>query len=267
MKIILASFLVLTMTSCASYMKKKECEKTNWFEHGERVALSGKWLKSDEFVASCRQAEANMSESHLDQGFKSGKEKYCHPDNARIVGRKGALFTEALCDGPGASVTMKSYHQGIAQYCAATNGFSAGQSGVTYSNVCPQNLESAFMVEYKKGRTNYLQNRLQTDQLELTKLQSQLETQRVLISNLQNQEAAIDSQITNNNTLLALATNNASPALKTNLEGQAAQLQQRLDRTRSERRTADSKKEELDKSIEKIEANLIHYKNELDKLN
>lgn len=267
MKNFILVFFIMPLMSCASYFKKKECEQANWFEQGERIALSGKWLKADEFVSTCRQAEANISESQLDQGFKSGKAKYCHPDNAKIVGRKGEILNESLCDGPESLATMKSYQQGIAQYCAASNGFLAGQSGVVYNHVCPQNLEPEFMIEYKKGRTSYLQNRIQNEQLELNKMQSQLDLQKVLISNLQNQESGIEAQITNNNTLMALATENASLALKTKLQGEAAQLQQKLDRVRADRQEAVAKKNNIENSIESIESNLFNYKKELDKLN
>lgn len=266
MKNIILITILASLASCATYMKKKECEKSNWFEQGERVALSGNWLKSDEFVASCRKAEAEISETQLDQGFKSGREKYCHIENVKMLGRKGKNFSKALCDGPGLSSAMKSYQQGVAHYCTAANGLIVGQSGETYTQVCPQDLEPSFMVEYKKGRLSFLQERIHVEESELTKLQAQIETQKVRISNLQTQESSLDAQITNNNTLLALTNEKTPSALIVNLNGQASQLQTQKERLIRERQEATRERDKLDKNIQKVEESLTFLKSELSKL-
>ncbi|HEY1079150.1 MAG TPA: DUF2799 domain-containing protein, partial [Bdellovibrio sp.] len=80
MKKIFALILALSTTGCANYFIKKDCESTNWFEHGQKVAQSGKWLNADKKVMDCRRVEAEIQESQLDQGFKSGVQKYCNND-------------------------------------------------------------------------------------------------------------------------------------------------------------------------------------------
>ncbi len=96
MKRVLLFLLMLSLTSCASYFKRKECESINWFEHGKKVAMRGEWLNSDKTVSECRKVEAHIQESQLDQGFKNGMERYCSPTAAYMTGKGGDLFSRDL---------------------------------------------------------------------------------------------------------------------------------------------------------------------------
>ena len=79
---LLIVLLTMQMFGCASYFKRKECEKINWFDHGQSVAMRGDRLNADKAVNECRKVEADISETQLDLGFKSGMQKYCDPTNA-----------------------------------------------------------------------------------------------------------------------------------------------------------------------------------------
>ena len=97
-RLILTVVIVLSTAGCASYFKRKECEKTNWFEHGQKVAMSGKRMDADPFVKECRKVEAEFSFTDLDNGFKSGMAKYCTGDNVFLVGKAGKPFSYEMCD-------------------------------------------------------------------------------------------------------------------------------------------------------------------------
>lgn len=174
--------LAISFTSCASYMKRKECENTNWFEHGKKVALSGKWLNSDTHLMECRKVEASISESQVDQGFKNGLQIYCSPTEAYNVGKSGTPYSNDLCEGPQSTVLRQKHKQGIEDYCHKSNGYNAGSSGKKYQNVCPANLEPAFLVEYKKGRKKYVSAAIDVQNSSLTRKSMELNSQKMRTS-------------------------------------------------------------------------------------
>jgi len=45
---------------------------------------------------------------------------------------------------------------GLFEYCTPSNGFSAGESGVSYSGVCARHGEASFLDEYRAGAHLYL---------------------------------------------------------------------------------------------------------------
>ena len=51
---------------------------------------------------------------------------------------------------------LAGWREGVEQYCQPHNGFSAGESGSGYSNVCPPHLQDAFHAAYRDGRQLYL---------------------------------------------------------------------------------------------------------------
>jgi uncharacterized protein DUF2799 len=178
MKRILMALVALSLAACASYFKRKECESTNWFEHGKEVAMRGKWLNSDNLVHECRKVEAEISESQLDQGFKAGAQTYCTPENTYKIGKTGDLYQKEFCDGPQNTPLMSAYKKGINDYCAKSNGQNAGASGKKYQNVCPKDLEPAFLVEYRKGRKKYVQAMIDNRQNEVREIDNQLGAER-----------------------------------------------------------------------------------------
>jgi hypothetical protein len=150
------AILILSQVSCANYFTRKECEKTNWFQHGEDVAMKGQNLENDKFLNDCRRAEAQIGESALDQGFKKGRANYCEPETVKQTGKKGEPLSIDMCDGSNPKLLRAKHLEGLKQYCLPSNGEDAGASGHVYQNVCPKDMEGKFLVEYKKGRKKFL---------------------------------------------------------------------------------------------------------------
>lgn len=201
MKRILLIALTVNLSACASYFKRKECESINWFEHGKKVALRGDWLNADQTVNECRKAEADIQESQLDLGFKNGMQKYCSGPHAYLVGKNGDFYSRDLCEGPQISVLMTEHKKGVADYCAKSNGFNAGTSGKKYLNICPKELESTFLPEYRKGRKKYIQAMIETTQADIHQLDSRLSSlnselgfSNIRLTQLQSEQSLVETQ-------------------------------------------------------------------------
>lgn len=154
--VLLGLVLILSQTGCASYFTRKTCEATNWFEYGQNVAMSGKRLSGDQFVADCRKVEAEIREADLDRGFKQGMAKYCQPQQVFDLGKGGDFFSAEMCDGENPRLLEQKHKAGVLEYCKKSNGYSAGAQGKAYNRICPKDLESAFMPEFNRGRKKYL---------------------------------------------------------------------------------------------------------------
>jgi hypothetical protein len=157
MRFLFLIFVLLATPSCTSYFKRKDCEKTNWFEYGQSVAQRGQWLESDTYLNECKKVDADISASQLDLGFKAGREKYCSKENAFALGRKGRLFAKDMCEGPELKLLLSQHLVATLEYCKQDNAMEAGLSGLPYLNVCPDNLEKKFMPPFRKGRLKYLE--------------------------------------------------------------------------------------------------------------
>lgn len=162
-------------TSCASYFIRKECEKINWFQHGYDVAMSGRRLTGDDQVEKCKKAEFELPEAQVDQGFKAGMENYCKPEIVYKTGKIGDFFNTELCDPGQANVLRRRHQDGVREYCAVDNGYAAGASGKKYQNICPAELEKAFLPEYRRGRKKYLNVLIADGQGQMSTLNSRLQ--------------------------------------------------------------------------------------------
>lgn len=164
-----ALFSLIGLTSCTSYFIKKDCEKQNWYQVGYDAALRGERISNDDKVTKCRKVEAEISESQLDLGFKSGMGRYCQPEGAYQTGRAGDSFNTEFCESQSLPLLTRKHQEGINAYCE--NGLSAGTSGKKYKNVCPPGLEKSFLPEYKKGRKKYLSGIVTMNEEKLTQLE------------------------------------------------------------------------------------------------
>lgn len=180
MKIILLFLLTSSLFACSSYFKRKTCESTNWFEYGQRVALEGRRLSGDQFISECNNAEADVAESALDRGFKSGLEKYCQPETVFQTGKSGNFFSTEMCTGQGLNVLTEKHRSGVKEYCQKSNGYPSGAKGKAYNKICPAELEGAFLPEFNRGRKRFIQSNI----VENEKLAHRLDHE---ISSLQNE--------------------------------------------------------------------------------
>lgn len=165
MRVVVASVLsALLLTSCASYFVRKDCEKTNWFEYGQGVAMQGRRLSGDERVRQCEAAGADVNGAELSRGFKAGMANYCMPETVFQTGKKGEFFNVEMCDGEQPRALQKRHADGVKEYCAKTNGYTAGATGKKYNNICPKDLESAFLPEFNRGRKVYLKATIENNE-------------------------------------------------------------------------------------------------------
>lgn len=153
------SLLILCFVTvgCSSYFKRKDCEKTNWFQHGHNVAMKGQRLNADDFVQQCEKVEAKIDYGTLDLGFKDGMGNYCKPQTVYNTGKKGEAFKEDLCDGSPIKKLLEQHKEGLKVFCQPQNAQMFGAQGGIYKDVCPKELEDNFLLNYRKGRIVFLQ--------------------------------------------------------------------------------------------------------------
>ena len=132
-------------------------------------------ISNDPQISRCRKAEAEISESQLDVGFKAGMSRYCQPETAFQTGKQGDTLNSDFCDSNILSFLKQKHMMGNKAYC--TDGMTAGQSGKKYKNVCALDFEKTFMPEYKKGRKKYLTNLMNL--AESKKRESDVEMNRI----------------------------------------------------------------------------------------
>ncbi len=167
--------LIFAFSSCTNFLIRQQCDKLNWYQLGFDAALRGDRISNDPQISLCRKAEAEISESQLDVGFKAGMSRYCQPETAYQTGKQGDTLNSDFCDGNTFSLLKHKHAEGNKAYCM--DGFTAGQSGKKYKNVCAANFEKTFTPEYKKGRKKYLMNLVSL--AESKKLESHSELNRV----------------------------------------------------------------------------------------
>lgn len=51
---------------------------------------------------------------------------------------------------------LTGWNDGVRQFCLAENGFSVGESGNRFSNVCPEDMQAGYYSAYQEGRQLYL---------------------------------------------------------------------------------------------------------------
>ena len=167
----LMALLVLTsLSGCASYFLRKDCNKTNWFSHGQKVAMKGQRLDSDNFVKSCQKVEADVNWAQLDSGFKSGMSDYCKPQSAYGVGKKGEQYNYDMCSSGAARKLKAAHEKGLVAYCKPDNGYRVGAQGQAYNNVCVDKDEEAFVKRYHAGRKVYLTTQIENKENEIRAL-------------------------------------------------------------------------------------------------
>lgn len=222
MKWALLVLLSLNLFSCASYFKRQTCESTNWFDYGQKVALEGRRLTGDAFIVECQKADADISESALDQGFKAGMEIYCTPEGIYKVGREGNFFNTEMCAGNGLNTLKARHNAGVLEYCQKANGYSAGTVGNPYNKICPTSLERDFLPEFNRGRLKYINTMISQNQTQISELerkaataQSQLTYKRATLTAMQSRAAANDKEYSQRMSVLSSEVNTLSYDVRT----------------------------------------------------
>lgn len=171
-KYFLLTLILVNSLACTSALKK-QCETTNWFQHAQNLALSGKRINQDDFIKLCEKEEVEINAVELDQGFKSGMSKYCTADGALSTGKSGLTLTEDFCSSSELVIVRKKHAEGIAFYCTKENLFEIGVNGKIYTGICSKELEKTNLIEYKKGRKKYLVFQIQQTKEKVQRLQNE----------------------------------------------------------------------------------------------
>ncbi len=139
---------------------RKKCEKKNWFEYGQSVALKGLRLGSDQFYNQCKKAEAEFDEMSADQGFKKGMNTYCSKEAPYDYGKRGKPYNFEFCDHTYIAKMKSEHKKGLRVYCRPSNGFPEGIKGDPYNKLCPMDMEAKFLKGFNKGRIKYLRSEI-----------------------------------------------------------------------------------------------------------
>lgn len=182
------------LSGCA-YFTKSKCEKTNWFERGETLALDGKYPQNDPFLKECRKVEADINEGQLDSGWKRGRDLYCSPERAFDTGKTGKLFAPDICSSSNTKHLLAAHAKGVRAYCTPETGKLLGASGEKFNSICPDDLEVPFKQAYNKARKSHLEGLLPGLQQELVQKQMQLGQAQSQLSFAKGQQAVLNGQL------------------------------------------------------------------------
>src|SRR5690606_32054551 len=107
-----------------------------------------------------------------------GMANYCRPEVVYATGKKGEFFNPELCGGSNLSLLGQKHREGVNVFCQQDNGYSFGASGKKYNQICPKELESAFLTEYRRGRKVYLDELILQKQQQLNQKERELRLTR-----------------------------------------------------------------------------------------
>ena len=214
--------IVAILFSGCSMFTRRSCEKVNWFERGQSLALKGQYPQSDAQLKECRRVKAEIDEGELDRGFKRGRELYCTPERAFLTGKEGNTFATDICDQSLAKALLKKHSEGVRGYCTPESGKQLGASGKEYNSICPADLEAPFKAAYSKARRGYLEGLLPGLQQQIQQKQSQISSAKSQLMFLQGQKIVYSAQLTT-----AQARNSMSPETS-NLQTQVSDLESKI---------------------------------------
>lgn len=192
--LLLGALFVSLLSGCAA-LTRNQCEKVNWFERGEVLALDGKYPSSDSQLKECRKVEAKIEEGDLDSGWKRGRELYCQPERAFSTGKNGKLFAPDICEQGIVKTLLKKHAEGVRAYCVPDTGRQLGAAGSAYNSICPGDLETPFKAAYQKARRGYLEGLVPGLQNEIQQKQMQISQKRTELSYLEGQRSALNNQL------------------------------------------------------------------------
>jgi hypothetical protein len=74
--------------------------------------------------------------------------------SSRLLKHQNACVKHGVI--PDREAYLVGWEKGVRRYCVPENGFNAGESGKSYTNVCPVELQESFHAAYQEGRQIYL---------------------------------------------------------------------------------------------------------------
>lgn len=172
--LLLLPVLFIATVSCSNYFTRKGCEKVNWFQHANDVAMRGQRLEEDERLKQCERAETDINSAELDRGFKLGMENYCKPDTAHAKGVAGDGFNYDFCDSNMTNKLRARHTEGIRKFCQPDFGYSFASKGGVYREQCPKDMEAAYLPKYRKGRQVFLRNKIASNEAAISGIDGEI---------------------------------------------------------------------------------------------
>lgn len=136
-RIILFPLLLVCFLASCTTMTKDDCSNANWKKYGYQSAMQGEDIKHLQ----------NLNLQCSDYGIKANKKLY----------NKGRKL-------------------GLKKYCTYKNGEKLGRNQHAYKNICPKNLEKAFLKGYSIGELHY---KLEQKEEEILHLKNKLKRKNI----------------------------------------------------------------------------------------
>lgn len=219
--------------ACGSSLKKN-CETTNWYDRGYKMAHEGILPAGDFYIKNCTAAGADIDEQKLDVGFKKGREEVCDPAVALKAGRTGNTYNFPVCMNYNDEEMQRAYEVGLGNYCKPGNAYQEGVAGRTYQDVCPNSED--FKGKYFLGREKFLHSSIKSKKQSLAKVESTLRT-------LENRKSDLKRRLDRRRTFKDEQNRIRSELHDLNLQ---------IDDLMTEKNTANSEIEKLQKELSKI---------------
>ncbi len=121
------------------------------FRHRSLYTLAA--LASALLVSGC----ASMSESQCvagdweTVGYRDG---VAGKQSSQLLSHQNACVKHGAI--PDRDAYLAGWESGVRQFCLPGNGFSTGEAGRAFANVCPEDLQDAYYAAYQEGRRLYL---------------------------------------------------------------------------------------------------------------
>lgn len=194
-QILFLTMIAAVLSGCGM-LTRHQCEKVNWFERGQSLALRGQYPQNDPQLKECRKAKAEIDESQLDLGFKRGRDLYCQPERAFITGKEGQALSPDICEQSIVKALLKKHAEGVRAFCVPESGKQLGASGKEYNTICPGDLEAPFKAAYSKARKGYLEGLIPGLQQQIQQKQQQISSTKSELMFLEGQKIVLASQLT-----------------------------------------------------------------------
>jgi hypothetical protein len=90
---------------------------------------------------------------------------------------------------PDREAYLAGWDEGVRQYCVPENGFSAGEHGRSYTNVCPEEMQPSFYAAYQEGRQLYVA------QSEINSLSRQISQKEYRLKQIANESSNAEARL------------------------------------------------------------------------
>lgn len=170
------AFMVSILISCQTIeitAVKSNCEDMDWYEIGRADSVLGK--TSGHYEDKSNQCN-NFQESHRAQylnGWNAGLDSFCTHKQGFVLGRQGRGY-EKICPDNKAQVFIKGYDQGLKVYNYEKNNKQLAEELQKTSQLVESTPSSSHSELFKK----------------INRLETELELNRALIAEIQNQVEA-----------------------------------------------------------------------------